>query len=56
MAIKTDTMQKSKPRTQMEARREWEIPFATLQREMNRLFDSFLEESICLRGRLSNEE
>jgi HSP20 family protein len=41
MAIKTETMQKSKPGTQMEARREWELPFASLQREMNRLFDSF---------------
>jgi hypothetical protein len=41
MATKRETMQKSSPGTQMQARREWELPFTSLQREMNRLFDNF---------------
>lgn len=41
MASKKETMQKSSPGTQMQARREWELPFVSLQREMNRLFDNF---------------
>lgn len=42
MATKKETLQKSKPGKEMEVRREWELPFASLQREMNRLFDGFL--------------
>jgi HSP20 family protein len=41
MATKRETMQKSIQGTQMQARREWELPFVSLQREMNRLFDNF---------------
>lgn len=41
MAIKKETTQKSSPGSQMQVRREWEVPFVSLQREMNRLFDSF---------------
>lgn len=41
MATKRETIQKSSPGTQIQAGREWELPFASLQREMNRLFDNF---------------
>jgi HSP20 family protein len=41
MATKKETIQKSSQGTQMQARREWELPFVSLQREMNRLFDNF---------------
>lgn len=41
MATKKESIQKSSPGTQMQARREWELPFTSLQREMNRLFDNF---------------
>ena len=41
MATKKENLQASRPGTQMEVRREWELPFASLQREMNRLFDDF---------------
>jgi HSP20 family protein len=41
MATKKENLQASRPGTQMEVRREWELPFASLQREMNRLFDNF---------------
>ncbi len=41
MATKKEVVQKGTPGTQMEVRREWEHPFASFQREMNRLFDNF---------------
>ena len=41
MATKKETVQKTAPGTQMDVRREWEHPFASFQREMNRLFDNF---------------
>jgi len=41
MATKRETIQKSSSGTQMQTRQEWELPFASLQREMNRLFDNF---------------
>ncbi len=42
MATKKEIVQKGRPGTDIEARREWGSPFTSLQREMNRLFDSFL--------------
>lgn len=42
MATKKEVVQKSRPGTDIEVRREWESPFTSLQREMNRLFDNFL--------------
>lgn len=41
METKKETIQKSRPGKQMEVRREWDLPFVSLQREMNRLFDNF---------------
>jgi HSP20 family protein len=41
MATKRETIQKSSPATQMQTRQEWELPFVSLQREMNKLFDNF---------------
>jgi HSP20 family protein len=41
MATKKEVVQKGTPGTQMEAKREWEHPFGSFQREMNRLFDNF---------------
>ena len=41
MATKKESVQKNIPGTQMEVRREWEHPFGSFQREMNRLFDNF---------------
>ena len=41
MATKNETMQKTRPGTQVEVRREWERPLASFQREMNQLFDNF---------------
>lgn len=41
MATKKEITPKTTPGTQIEARREWEHPFAAFQREMNRLFENF---------------
>ena len=41
MATKKESVQKSAPGTQLDVRREWDHPFASFQREMNRLFDNF---------------
>jgi len=41
MAAKKDIVPKTTPGTQLEARRDWEYPFASFQREMNKLFDDF---------------
>ena len=41
MATKKEAVQKNATGTQLEVRREWEHPFASFQREMNRLFDNF---------------
>jgi HSP20 family protein len=41
MATKKVVVQKNTPGTQVEVRRDWEYPFASFQREMNRLFDNF---------------
>jgi HSP20 family protein len=41
MAAKKDVVPKAAPGTQMDVRREWEYPFGSFQREMNKLFDDF---------------
>ncbi len=41
MAPKKEVVQKSTAGTQLDVRREWEHPYASFQREMNRLFDNF---------------
>jgi HSP20 family protein len=40
MAAKKDVVPKTTPGT-LAVRREWEYPFASFQREMNKLFDDF---------------
>jgi HSP20 family protein len=44
MATKKETIQKSRG-TQMGVGREWEHPYSSFQREMNRLFDNFFSGS-----------
>jgi HSP20 family protein len=41
MATKTEAIQKGTPGKQLDAGREWEHPFGSFQREMNRLFGNF---------------
>ena len=41
MAGKKDVTPKPAPGSQLEVRREWEYPFGSFQREMNKLFDDF---------------
>jgi HSP20 family protein len=41
MATKKEVTPKTTSDTQLEARREWEHPFAAFQREMNKLFENF---------------
>ena len=40
MAVKKDVVPKTTPGT-LAMRREWEYPFGSFQREMNKLFDDF---------------
>jgi HSP20 family protein len=40
MATKKEAVKKGTPGTQLEVKREWEHPFSSFQREMNRLFDN----------------